>query len=75
MLKLELRAGESVSIGNLAIITLEEKSGKVARIAIDADKSVPVIRIDKPTTAQFAAAEGITGRPAVQEPPMYPGQT
>jgi sRNA-binding carbon storage regulator CsrA len=63
MLKIELKPGESVSIGSLAVITLEEKSGKIARIAIDADKSVPVIRVARPTTAQFAASGGITGKP------------
>lgn len=63
MLKIELRPGDSVSIGSVAVITLEEKSGKIARIAVDADKSVPVIRVAKPTAAQFAAAGGITGRP------------
>ncbi len=62
MLKIDLRPGESVSIGNLAIVTLEEKSGKIARIAVDADKSVPVIRLTKPTTAKLAATEGITGK-------------
>lgn len=62
LLKIDLRPGEAVSIGNFAVITLEEKSGKIARISIEAEKSVPVIRIEKPTTAQFAATEGITGR-------------
>ena len=63
VLKIELRPGEAVSIGDLAIITLESKSGKVARIAINADKSVPVSRVVQPTAAQFAAIGGITGRP------------
>ena len=63
LLKIELRPGEAVSIGDLAVITLEEKSGKIARIAIEADKAVPVQRIEKPTTAQFAAQGGITGKP------------
>lgn len=63
MLKIELRPGESVSIGDLAVITLEEKSGKVARLAIEAEKSVPVARVAKPTAAQLAAQVGITGRP------------
>jgi hypothetical protein len=63
LLKIELRPGEAVSIGDLAVITLEEKSGKIARIAIEADKSVPVQRVDKLTPAQFAAQGGITGKP------------
>ena len=63
VLKIELRPGEAVAIGDLAVITLESKSGKVARIAINADKSVPVARVVKPTAAQFAAMGGITGEP------------
>lgn len=63
-LKIDLRPGETIAIGDIAVITLEEKSGKIARIAIEADKSVPVHRMEKPTTAQFAAQGGITGRPA-----------
>ena len=63
MLKIDLKPGESVSIGNVAVITLEEKSGQIARIAVQADKSVPVTRLQKPTAAQFAAQGGITGRP------------
>lgn len=63
-LKIELRPGEAVSIGDFAVIRLEEKSGKIARIAIEADKTVPVARVAKPTAAQFAATEGITGKVA-----------
>jgi sRNA-binding carbon storage regulator CsrA len=53
LLKLELRVGESVKIGD-AVITLEEKSGKIARLAIEADKSVPIERVQPATVAQFA---------------------
>ena len=63
MLQINLKIGESISIGGIAIITLEEKSGKTARLAIDADKSVKVERLQANTAAQFAAAGGITGRP------------
>jgi hypothetical protein len=63
VLKIELKPGEAVSIGDLAVITLEEKSGKIARIAIEAEKSVPVQRVARPTAAQFAALGGITGKP------------
>jgi sRNA-binding carbon storage regulator CsrA len=53
LLKLELRVGESVKIGE-AIVTLEDKSGRVARLAIKADKSVPIQRVQKHTAAHFA---------------------
>lgn len=55
MLKLELRVGESVRIGD-AIVTLEDKSGKNARLSIEADKSVPIKRIQPATMAQIAKA-------------------
>lgn len=61
MLKIDLRPGESVKIGNIAVITLEEKSGKIARLAINADKSVPVSRTGRQSAAQIAASVGITG--------------
>lgn len=60
MLKLDIRVGESVQIGS-AVVTLEQKSGQIARLAIQADKNIPVHRINKTTTAQIAAKGGITG--------------
>lgn len=63
MLKLDLRIGESIKIGDHAVITLEEKSGQRARLAIEADKSVPVSRVQKQTPASIAASVGITGKP------------
>ena len=63
MLKLEIRPGESIAIGNVAVVTLEEKSGKIARLAIQADKSVPVSRVQAQNTAKIAASVGITGKP------------
>jgi sRNA-binding carbon storage regulator CsrA len=62
MLRINLKIGESVRIGE-AVITLEEKSGKSARIAIDADRSIAVTRVQPNTAAQLAASGGITGKP------------
>lgn len=61
MLKLELRVGESVKIGD-AVVTLEDKSGRVARLAIQADKSVPIQRV-QPTMASHLAKNGIGALP------------
>jgi sRNA-binding carbon storage regulator CsrA len=58
LLKLELRVGESVRIGG-AVITLEDKSGKIARLAIQADKSIPIQRIEAPTMASHLVKHGI----------------
>lgn len=46
MLKLDLSPGESVRIGDDVIVTLEKKTGQVARLAFDADKSIPIRRIE-----------------------------
>ena len=63
MLKIDLRPGESLSIGD-AIVTLESKSGQVARLAVQADKSIPVQRVQAGhSVAQVAASQGIQ-RPA-----------
>lgn len=62
MLKLELRVGESVKIGD-ATITLEDKSGKIARLSIQADKSVPIQRVQPTSMAQIVKS-GIGNMPS-----------
>jgi hypothetical protein len=67
LLKIDIRIGESITIGNYAVVTLESKSGKVARLSIEADKSIPVSRVPGASVAQIAATSGIGGlrnRPA-----------
>ncbi len=59
MLKLELRVGESVKIGD-AVVTLEEKSGRIARLAITAPSSVPIHRVQQ-TMATHVAKHGMAG--------------
>ena len=59
MLALDLKVGDSIKIGD-AVITLEEKSGKYARLIINADKSIPVKRMQSSTMAQIAKG-GIGG--------------
>ncbi|MED5545694.1 MAG: carbon storage regulator [Pseudomonadota bacterium] len=44
MLKLDIRIGESVSIGDNVVLRLEKKSGQLARIAIEADPSLKIQR-------------------------------
>lgn len=51
-LRLDLKPGESVKIGDYAVITLEEKSGKAARIAFKADRSVPISKVKGSTPAE-----------------------
>ena len=42
MLKIDLAAGESITIGNNIVVTMEEKSGQRARLSFMADKSIPI---------------------------------
>lgn len=67
MLRIDVRVGESLSIGDVATITLEQKSGQVARLAIQADRSIPINRVKQYSPAQFAAKTGITGREIAQD--------
>lgn len=66
MLKLEIRVGESIKIGN-ATVTLEEKSGKIARLSIEADKSIPIQRVQSTSMAQIVKS-GIGVMPAIAAP-------
>lgn len=59
MMRIDLRPGESVRIGE-ATVTMEEKSGQIARLAIEADRSIPIRRVDGNTPARVAAG-GISG--------------
>ncbi|AYO76440.1 carbon storage regulator [Sphingobium yanoikuyae] len=45
MLKLDVRVGESVEIGDGVVLTLEKKSGQLARIAIRADPGLKIRRM------------------------------
>ena len=62
MLTIDLEPGESVKIGDIAVVTLREKSGRRARVEFQADRSVPIQRISSaPSEAKLAASGGITG--------------
>lgn len=62
MLTIDLEPGESVRIGDIAVVTLREKSGRRARVEFQADRSVPIQRITASTShAKLAASGGITG--------------
>ncbi len=62
MLKIDLRVGESVKIGD-TVITLEDKSGRIARLAIKAPQSVPITRVQQATMASVAKG-GLSLQPA-----------
>lgn len=57
MLKIDLKVGESIRVGD-AVITLEDKSGKSARLSIEAPKSISIDRVSN-NSASFFAKGGI----------------
>lgn len=59
MLRLDIRPGESVRIGDNITITLENKSGNRARIAFDAPRSVPIVKLGETKTHAQVLSEGI----------------
>ena len=61
-MKIDLRVGESVKIGD-TVITLEDKSGRIARLAIKAPQSVPITRVQQATMASVAKG-GLALQPA-----------
>ena len=58
MLRIDLKVGESIKVGD-TLITLDDKSGKVARLAIEAPKTVPINRVQAGPTAAHFAKSGI----------------
>lgn len=61
MLVLKIRIGESVKIGDFATVTLQERDGNTIKIAVDADKSIPVRRVSASSQAQLAGKMGLGG--------------
>lgn len=62
MLKIDLRPGEAIRIGD-AVVTLESKSGQVARLSVQADKSVPIGRVNQASGfSKMVAENGITAK-------------
>ena len=49
MMHVDLKIGESIKIGE-AILKLDDKSGKVVRLSIDADRSIPIQRVKNEKT-------------------------
>lgn len=57
MLRIDLSPGESVTIGGFATVTLEQKSGGRARLAFQADRSIPIKRVPEGRSAAMIASE------------------
>lgn len=63
MLRFDLRVGESLRIGDDVVITLEAKSGQLARLTIQAPPSVSPIRPISPARGSSPAA--------APQPPLF----
>jgi sRNA-binding carbon storage regulator CsrA len=63
MLRIDLKIGQSIKIGDGITITLDDKTGKTAKLAIEADPSIRVQRVQPETPVQHVAAMGLTGKP------------
>lgn len=62
MLRLDLKPGESVKIGegpHAVVITLEDKSGRNARVAFEADRSVKISRVTETSTPAQHLRQGL----------------
>lgn len=59
MLFLDLKPGDSVRIGDVAVVTLESKAGKAARLAFNAAPSLKISKIKSPTETARASQLGI----------------
>lgn len=49
MMHVDLKIGESIKIGQ-ATLTLDDKSGKVVRLSIDADRAISIQRVKNEKT-------------------------
>tara|TARA_Y100000296_G_C5093122_1_gene215946 strand:+ start:430 stop:636 length:207 start_codon:yes stop_codon:yes gene_type:complete len=61
VLKLEIKPGESIEIGDNVTLTLEEKSGQTARLSFDAPREVSIRRKAEATPVSIAAQGGLKG--------------
>lgn len=59
MLVLKIRIGESVKIGDVATVTVQERDGNIIKLAVDADKTIPVRRVSANSQAQLAGKIGL----------------
>lgn len=57
-LTVDLKPGERLQIGD-ATVTLVQKSGQLARLVIDADKSIPVGKLPDSAGIRLIAQQGL----------------
>lgn len=62
-LKLDVRPGDTVTIGDGIELVMEEKSGQIARLSFDAPKDVPIrLKQSSSRVAGIAAELGLGSR-------------
>lgn len=60
MLSLDLMPGDKVEIGDNVTLTLEDKTGKRARIIVQAPRELTIRKLPAPSAVIAAARKGIT---------------
>ena len=60
MLSLDLMPGDRVAIGDNVTLTLEEKTGRRARISVQAPREMHIRKLPAPSAVIEAARKGIT---------------
>lgn len=61
VLKLEIRPGESILIGDDIVVTLEKKSGQRARLSFEAEQDTPIRKAGSNSTLAYIAEHGLKG--------------
>jgi hypothetical protein len=60
MLKIDLEPGQAIMVGDMAKVLLESKSGRRARLSVEAGKDVPIKKVNTQTSdARVAANRGL----------------
>ena len=58
MFRTDLRPGEAVSIDGRITVRVEAKTGQIVRLAIEADRSIPIRKLAQPSTPHMARSLG-----------------
>lgn len=62
-LYLDLKPGDILDVDSSRVmITLEEKTGSVMRVKVDADRSIPVKKVSQKTSRHVASMNGLSPR-------------
>lgn len=63
MLTLAVKVGDSVLIGGPVKLTVADREGQAVSLKFDADRSIPIYRLDADGKLPAELTTGITGQP------------